>query len=113
MPNGQEVKLNSYKYFGNVLSHILLYSIPSPILFTRKIPRARVNVQASFTVQKERRFKEKMDSTSTSLKIIQMRVKSLTKRNKTKNMKQKETGLQRLKERRKESLNLYSDIYGK
>jgi len=74
MPNGQEINTKIiYKYFDNVLSCILLYSIPSPILFSRKIPRARVNVQVSFTVQKERRFKEKMDLTSTSLKIIQMR----------------------------------------
>jgi len=35
------------------------------------------------------------------------------KRNKIKNMKQKETKLQNQKKEEKERLNLYSDIYGK
>jgi len=83
-----------------------MFYFPFYSLFSRKIPRARANAQVSFTVQKERRFKAKMDSTSTSLKIIQMGVQNLIKRNKTKNTNQKETGLQKSKERRKRKIKL-------
>jgi len=80
--------------------HAFYYLLsPFLILFSRKIPRARANEHVPFTIQKSESSKDRkrwLQQTQVS-KRFKENYKNFMKRNKVKNIKPKEIGLQKTK----------------
>jgi len=62
MPDRQEIKTEILTNTSAIFFHIFCYLLsPFPILFSRKIPRARPDEHVSFTAKKEESSKERKD----------------------------------------------------